>query len=133
MKKLLLLSAFGAVAALNASAQSEIKMTPVGRADFSVYQNAETTAAAKSTAKGTATAPREYSHFDYNILVGSFDTSATGAGLHACRIWADSTIKQTFSTGQGTINFSSVAQVIYPFDSIFNDPKNPSNLGNICI
>ncbi len=128
MKKLFLLSAFSAVAAFNASAQSEIKVSTKGRADFNAYKAAEATTGTLSTAKTTVTPPREYSHFDYNATISSFDTTA-GADFHAARIWADSTIKQTFSTGQGTINFSSVAQVVYPMDSIFNDPSNPNNVG----
>jgi hypothetical protein len=129
MKKLLLLSAFSAVAAFNASAQSEIKTSPKGRTTLGNDQTSVTTTTGTlTTAKTTATAPREYSHFDYNATISSFDTTG-GADFSVVRIWADSTITQSFSSGAGAVNYSSVAQVIYPMDSIFNDPSNPNNLG----
>ncbi|MGC4057837.1 MAG: T9SS type A sorting domain-containing protein [Chitinophagaceae bacterium] len=131
MKKLLLMGALAAVSAVGAQAQSSVKtgLKPHVNAGLINETPAVAPASGKSTAKTTAGGSREYSHFDYNLSVSSFEADS----IWACRIWFDSTVKQTYGTGLGNVNYNSVAQVLYPMDGIFNDETNPNYKGLIRI
>jgi len=76
---------------------------------------------ANNTANKTTAAPRWYSYFnDIDNIIGA---GTLPANLYPIPMWFDSTIREVFSTGMGTIKYSSAALVIDPvrFDG-FNDP-----------
>ncbi len=62
-----------------------------------------------STQKGTAGGSRWFSHLETI-------TALNGSPMNGiyCPVWFDSTVKQRFNTGLGTINFSSFAQTLNP-------------------
>jgi hypothetical protein len=136
MKKLFLLSVAACCAAIGAEAQLAVSSVgsplvnlnaPDGVAFFNT---ASTSNNVLKNAKTTATGHREYDHLQYLIDIGLMSPDSTSF----CRIWSDSTVKQSFAGGvTSTINFSSVAQITYPFDPIFNDVTNPNFLGKIKI
>lgn len=129
MNKLFTLFIVGVLMALHTSAQTNLKITSIGHAESDTLPGAGKISSAKfSTAKTTTTPPRTYSHFDYNAKISSFDTTG-GADFHFVRLWADSTIRQTLGSSTGTVSYSSVAQVIYPMDSIFNRIGDPTTRG----
>lgn len=130
MKKLFLLTAC-AFAALSSFAQDAKPSVPSSTMRNSILADKVETAPVKSsgTLKTTATGTREYNHHAYNLQVSSFEADS----IWYCRIWFDSTVKQTFGTGLGNVNYSSVAQVLYPMDSIFNDVANPAFNGKMRI
>lgn len=81
---------------------------------------------ANSNQKTTAASPRWYSHYD---VVNAITGNALDANDALLPLWYDSTVKQRFSTGLGTINYSSVAQVIDPITSkMFNDASYASEM-----
>lgn len=126
MKKLLLMSAFGAFGALSASAQlatqhAKLKVERVAELPATSIQTPS-----KSTAKVTAAGYRSYSHADYIEAI-----STATMNSWSTPIWQDTTIRQNFTSGLGTINYSSVSQIIFPFDNFWNDPLNPNFNGKI--
>ncbi|MGC4058103.1 MAG: T9SS type A sorting domain-containing protein [Chitinophagaceae bacterium] len=124
MKKLLLVGALAAVSAVGAQAQSLVKAGLKSHVNAGLVSEKAAVAptSGKSTAKTTLGGSREYSHFDYNLSVSSFESDS----IWACRIWFDSTVQQTYGTGLGNVNYNSVAQVLYPMDGVFNDATNPN-------
>lgn len=141
MKKLLL-SILGGAVALGAYAQqnstdalpfvqkaNEQYRVPV-KQDFSLVSAGPSDAvrfksnsANKTTGAG---GKRWYNHFS---LVEQFFATTLANNTFVQSIWFDSTVKQRFNTGLGTINFSAVSQVIDPFDaSMFNDPSFASDI-----
>lgn len=129
MKKLTLLFAAGAFG-LSAHAQgiapsivSKQVKTPVqeqfNSSKLFEKRQAATGIANKTTAGGT----RWYIPFemyDY-VLMGN----QLANNLSVTPIWFDSTVRQNFTTGLGTINYSSVAQVVDPISNaqLFNEPN----------
>lgn len=135
MKKILLLM-LAAMPVLTASAQSSRSSvvfdqsdwskakTPVG--NFSVSQMpaskaSMSTARAKNNSgyKTTNGGSRWYSHRHMIDTINS--------GTMTSRVfymWFDSTVKQVFTTGPGTVNWSSEAEFVDPIDfTLFNDPN----------
>ncbi len=73
--------------------------------------------------KKTRATARWYSH------VSAVDTMMGGNGAvignsNGVRIWHDSTVKQVFNNGAGTVNYSSYYNTLDPFAPVFNDPLN---------
>lgn len=129
MKKHLSLTIFLSCVIFCTSAQSGTKASYRGyNATGSCQKDPVATHSEFSTAKTTSTPPREYNHFDFNAGMSTFDTTG-GTDFHMAIIWIDSTITQSYVSGPGAVEYSSVAQVIYPFDSIFNNTDNPANVG----
>ncbi|XZF16633.1 T9SS type A sorting domain-containing protein [Chitinophagaceae bacterium MMS25-I14] len=134
MKKLSLLFAaaglaFGANAqqrALSATDLTKLSKVPVPEYT-KIISNFTSTAANKGT--GTVGGSNWYVPFDdiYNPLTtNAFYDPTTGdlANVTLTPIWFDSTVRQRFSTGLGTINFSSFAQVIDVVSNanLYDDP-----------
>ncbi|OSZ79436.1 hypothetical protein CAP35_14635 [Chitinophagaceae bacterium IBVUCB1] len=127
MKKLFLLMCAGVVA-IGANAQQKevgvpfvkgnkvVKKMEVNR-DLNIIPAPAPTAANKTTAGNN----RWYNHYDAmnQLVLGN----ALDNNDFVFPIWFDSTVRQRFSTGLGTINFTSVAQTIDPIGSQpLNDP-----------
>lgn len=74
--------------------------------------------------KTTASGNRRYDYQEYAASIST--TTFQGRSVP---IWQDTTIRQNFTTGLGTINYCSVAQSIFPMDDFWNDPANPNFLG----
>jgi hypothetical protein len=131
MKKIILLSLAGALA-LNVSAQQKGASIPFNssqrliageqdglhfnKINYPALKNQQTSMpGAKTTAGGN----RWISYYDFEDAYYSMNTNQQTTWL---QMWQDSTIRTRFSTGYGTINWSSVADVIYPPYDLFNDP-----------
>ncbi len=85
-----------------------------GPSDFERFSS---NSAKKTTGPGGS---RWYNHFQIVEIFASTLTNNT----FVQSIWFDSTVRQRFNTGLGTINFSAVSQVIDVLDSnMFNDPS----------
>lgn len=128
MKKFILLSAVGALGAFGASAQLLNRAVNVkeGRGVEASAPSVVLPSGAGSTSKATASGYRRYDHEAYMETTST--TAFQGASIP---IWQDTTIRQNFTSGLGTINFSSVCQAFYPFDNLWNDASNPNFLGQI--
>lgn len=129
MKKIILLSAVGALAAFGASAQSANSPVNVkaGRGvDASIP--AITLPSTGSALKTTAPGFRRYDHQEYAASI----STTTFQGI-SVPIWQDSTVRVGYTGGIGSINFTSVAQSFYPFDALWNDAANPNFLGKIAV
>ena len=129
MKKLFLLMLGAGVTAFTANAQqvntkslvfdakTHTAKTPVTPAKKLVKPTLNQ--ASSSTANKTTASPRWYSYFDD---VNAYNTGAMDNNLAVMPIWFDTTIRQTFSTGDGTINYSSAALYVDPVGFLlYND------------
>lgn len=125
MKKLFLLLATGAFAYNSASAQAPLRMKNDGERNVQLGHAGTTIAPKNKNMKTTAPGTRNYDHQAY---VESISSPMSGTSYI---LWHDSTVRQNFTSGLGTVNFSSVAQAIAPFDDLWNDPSNPNFLGQI--
>lgn len=72
--------------------------------------------------KKTRATSRWYSYLN------AIDTSKGGGGVvinnaRGQRIWQDSTVQQVFTSGAGTVNYSSYYNVLDPQAPLFNDPN----------
>lgn len=127
MKKLFLLSAISAIGAMTATAQETARAIDVKEGRSMVLTPTATSPVVNSTLKTTAPGFRTYDHASY---IESTNTALNG---RAVPIWQDTTIRQNFTSGLGTINYLSVSQVFFPFDNFWNDPFNPNFLGDIAV
>jgi hypothetical protein len=129
MKKIILLSAIGAVSVFGASAQfinHSSALVKEGRGVISSAPEVVVPTGSSSTSKTTASGYRQYDHASYME-----STSTTAFQGRSLIIWQDSTIRQNFTSGLGTINFTSVCQTLFPFDNLWNDSANPNFVGKI--
>ena len=128
MKKLFLLSATCAISAMSATAQLQDRIVSSASNRAIMEGKTEKVAASgSSTFKTTATTPRNYDHQGY---VESISSPMLGSSIP---IWQDSSIRVNYTSGLGSINFTSVCQVIVPFDNLWNDAANPSFAGKAAI
>ncbi|MES2479637.1 MAG: T9SS type A sorting domain-containing protein [Bacteroidota bacterium] len=124
MKKLFLLSATFAISAMSASAQLQSRtINSTSNRAFMDGKAEKIAPSGPSMLKTTATAPRRYDHQAY---VESISSTMLGSTIP---IWQDSTIRVNYTSGIGSINFTSVCQVLCPFDNLWNDVTNPAFIG----
>ncbi|MCC6186370.1 MAG: hypothetical protein IT256_04380, partial [Chitinophagaceae bacterium] len=129
MKKIILLSVVGALGAFGASAQyanSAVNVKAVRGVEASIPT--VTLPKTGTTMKTTAAGFRRYDHQEYAASIST--TTFQGSSVP---IWQDSSIRVNYTGGLGSINFSSVSQVFYPFDNLWNDAANPNFLGQIAV
>lgn len=127
MKKLLL-SVVGGALSLAATAQSTDRvLLHKDAADRHNYVNveprADITEQSRSAHKTTASDPRWYVPYD---IIDALNSGALDQNRSFVPIWFDSTVRQRFTTGMGTINYISLAQIIDPIgapNQMFNDPS----------
>ncbi len=130
MKKLFVLTtasliAFGASAQYKQQAAPFVQKSRTANVPVENYKlsGMPKTPATNAAGKTTATADRWYIPFDAANTV--LLSNALDNNIRVIPMWFDSTIRQNFSTGPGTINYSSVCQVVDPLTSqIFNSPSN---------
>lgn len=118
MKKLFLLAASALV---GFGADAQYAKSVGGSANEAVYPyqiKNNFTPVAKSTAGGS----RWYEHY---AMVSELTQSMSNSLVP---IWFDSTVKQNFTSGLGTINYSSVLQVIDPIYFTLWDDVNSQNV-----
>lgn len=128
MRKLFLLFATCAIGAMSATAQLQDRVTnAASNRAFMEGTTEKVSAPGSSTYKTTAPTPRNYDHQGY---VESISSPMLGSSLP---IWQDSSIRVNYSSGLGSINFTSVCQVIVPFDNLWNEWTNPNFLGQTAI
>lgn len=132
MKKTSLL--LGAVAlAFSASAQTAVKSDVFGR-QFEVRQAAEQvkinpdqaqTRKGAGLNKATSATERWYDFFHAAADREGADFSPGGGNGSLLNIWFDSTIRQRFTSGLGTVNYSSVMHFFDPINTygMLNDPN----------
>ncbi len=119
--------AAGAFVSQQANAQAIQKMENNREGNVIIGNAPKIHKAPTSNMKVTAAGPRNYDHQAY---VESVSSTMSGASMP---MWHDSTIRQNFTSGLGTINFSSVADALYPFDGLWNDASNPNFLGKTAV
>jgi hypothetical protein len=127
MKKLLLLSFIGALSVTNnAKAQLFVPESLVKDAPLvELYApSIATPSGPLNIAKTTAPGYRRYDHSVYSESI-----STTAFQGRSVPIWQDTTIRQNFTSGLGTINYCSVAQSFFPMDDFWNDVVNPNFVG----
>lgn len=107
------------------SAQSIVRLPDNRHVDKTPVNNYKLVMPTKPSAtanKTTSATARWYTPFELvSMLNGNVFNSTSN--LTITPIWFDSTVRQAFSTGLGTINYSSVAQTIDPISNsnLFND------------
>lgn len=95
--------------------EQDLKLVSAGPSDAVRFKS---NSANKTTGAGGS---RWYNHFS---LVEQFFATTLTNNTFVFPIWFDSTARQRFNTGLGTVNYSAVCQTIDPFDaSMFNDPS----------
>lgn len=130
MKKLFVLTtasliAFGASAQYKQQAAPFVQKTRTANVPVDNYKLSALPKMTSGNAAGKTTAanPRWYSPFDAANTV--LLSNAMDNNIRVIPIWFDSTIRQNFTSGPGTINYSSVCQVVDPITSqIFNSPSD---------
>lgn len=128
MKKLFLLMCAGVIAIGADAQQREVGIPFVVKGNKTVKKmevNRDLkmipAPASVSANKTTAGNNRWYNH--YNAINQLVLSNALDNNDFVFPIWFDSTVRQRFNTGLGTINFTSIAQVIDPIGSQpLNDP-----------
>lgn len=128
MKKAILLSAVCAISTMSAMAQVQTRLVNAsGNKGFVATKAEKLGTAPTSTFKTTASVPRNYNHQAY---VESISSPMIGSSIP---IWQDSSILVDYTSGAAAINFTSVCQVIVPFDNLWNDITNPNFKGLVAI
>ncbi|MCC6186369.1 MAG: T9SS type A sorting domain-containing protein [Chitinophagaceae bacterium] len=131
MKKLILFSMITAISAVEASAQLQDRAILVKDAKISESKAGpamSTSTGINSGLKTTAAGTRRYDYQEYAASIST--TTFQGRSVP---IWQDTTIRQNFTSGLGTINYCSVAQSLFPMDNFWNDPANPNFAGLVAV
>ena len=119
MKKLLLL-AVTIITGFGANAQQAGALNISGGANSAVDQYQIRNDDFRPSAKSTIAGSRWYNHSS----VVDFLTGGSLMQFRLFPIWFDSTVKQNFTSGLGTINYISAAQIIDPIHfTLWNDPN----------
>ncbi len=125
MKKLFLL-AITALAGVTSQAQYAEPLNFMNTGAKQAVQP-KTIGGGQPSAKSTIAGSRWYHHgavISNDVLPGQME-------MHLLPIWFDSTVQQRYSTGLGTVNYSSLGQVVDPIHfTLYNDLNIPSNLPN---